>query len=172
MESAEVDRIDICIWNKCWGGGLVRKSITLLGGLPGAGKSTMLLQMCDIFADEINDKEILYIASEEDLDAIKMRADRLNINSTGKIRMLGAMSGIANVSSVLYNRTPGAVILDSLQGLFGNDFENCKDALDKLKKFSSVLNAPVLVVSQVTKDGDYAGQMTFQHAVDTLLFLI
>jgi predicted ATP-dependent serine protease len=59
-----------------------------------------------------------------------------------------------------------------MQGLFGNDAHECEGALDTLKKFSSVLNAPVIIVSQVTKDGDYAGQMSYQHHVDCLMFLM
>ena len=169
--SAEHDKINIKEWNYCWGGGLVRKSTTLLGGMPGAGKSTMLLQMCELFVKEIPTRETLYIAAEEDLDAIKMRADRLGIQGMGRMRMLPAIGGVANVSSILHTRKPGAVILDSLQGLFGDDAKDCEDALDVLKKFSSLLDSPVIIVSQVTKEGDYAGQMAFQHHVDTLMFL-
>lgn len=170
--SAEFDRIDIGPWNYVWGGGLVRKSTTLLGGMPGAGKSTMLIQMCELLTAQIPDKEVIYIASEEDLEPIKARAERLNLQNMGRIRMLETKTGITNVGDVLHARKPGAAILDSMQGLFGNDANDCNDALDVLKKFSSVLNAPVIIVSQVTKDGDYAGQMSFQHHVDCLMFLM
>ena len=170
VRSAENDRIDIGPFNYVWGGGLVRTSTTLLGGMPGAGKSTMLLQMCDILAEEI-EGESMYLASEEDLPAIKLRADRLGISQGHRIRMIPAMSGIGNIGALLEKYQPKAVILDSLQGLFGKDVDDCNNALDVLKKFAVVLNAPVIIVSQVTKDGDYAGQMSYQHHVDALMFL-
>lgn len=172
VKSAEHDRLDVGVWNYCWGGGIVRTSTTLLGGLPGAGKSTMLLQMADEFAKSMrDDQETLYIASEEDLPSIRARADRLGINQQHKIRMVPAMSGVANIGKILNHRKPGATIIDSIQGLFGKDDNDIIEALGVLKKISVSLNQPTIVISHVTKDGDYSGQMTFQHAVDVLMFL-
>ena len=170
VKSAKEDRLSVGPFNRCWGGGIVKTSTTLLGGMPGAGKSTMLLQMCDLFA-KVVEGEVLYIASEEDLPAIKMRAERLQLERDDKVRMLPAMSGVANVGAILQSREPKAVIVDSLQGLFGKDADDCTQALDTLKKFAVLLQGPVIIVSQVTKDGDYAGQMSFQHHVDCLMFL-
>lgn len=174
VKSAGDNRIKTGDWDYCWGGGLVRTSVTLLGGLPGAGKSTMLLQLlASVHAhlkESINpDRESMYIATEEALPEIKLRADRLGINAP--IRMIPAMSGVANLGAILETRKPVCIILDSLQGMIGVDERMGVELLTTIKKFSVTLEAPSIVISHVNKQGDYAGLMTYQHAVDCLLTL-
>lgn len=163
--------MDIGPFNHCWGGGLTVGSVTMLGGLPGAGKSTLVLQMADLIA-MITPKErpVIYIAGEEQLESIKERADRLLIQLQDRIGMIAAMGGV-EVGPILVKYKPAAVILDSLQGMFGEDAGMCIEVLRVLKKNAMILKAPIIVLSHVTKDGDYAGLMTYQHDVDTLIFL-
>jgi DNA repair protein RadA/Sms len=169
VKSAEDNRIKTGDWDYCWGGGLVRTSVSLVGGLPGAGKSTMLLQLLAAIHQTYPERESMYIATEEALPEIKLRADRLNIRAP--IRMVPAMSGVANIGIILETRKPIAIILDSLQGMIGVDDNAGTELLSTLKKFATTLEAPVIVISHVNKSGDYAGLMTFQHAVDALLTL-
>ncbi len=170
IKSAENDRIKTGDWDFCWGGGVVRTSVTLLGGRPGAGKSTMLLQfLAAIHAHLGNERESMYIATEEALPEIKLRADRLGIDAP--IRLIPAMSGVANLGGILENRKPICIILDSLQGMIGEDEKMGVELLSVIKKFSVTLEAPSIIISHVNKQGDYAGLMTYQHAVDALLTL-
>lgn len=169
VTSAEGDRIKTGLYDECWGGGIVRTSTTLFGGMPGAGKSTILLQLLDaVFA--ITRLEGIYVATEEVLPEIKMRADRLGIKHQAGIRMIPAMGGV-DIASILMRRKPGIIVLDSLQGLVGEDDAAAVELLGNMKKFSALLNAPTIIISHVTKEGDYAGLMTYQHAVDTLLLM-
>jgi len=168
VTSSEQDRIDVKEFNYCWGGGLSRGSVTLFGGLPGAGKSTVLLQILQRVW-EFTQQESMYIATEEALPDIRSRADRLQIKAP--IRMVPAMSGVADVGALLLKRKPIAVVLDSLQGMTGTDEHTAIELLKTLKKFGVTLNAPIIVISHVNKEGDYAGLMTYQHAVDTLFLM-
>ncbi len=168
VKSAEGDRLDVGPWNRIWGGGLVRTSLTLFGGMPGAGKSTVLLQILNVICLNMQ-RESLYIATEEALPEIKMRADRLSINTD--IRLVPAMTGIADPGAILLKRQPCAVVLDSLQGMIGPNEQMGVELLSNLKKYAVTLNAPIIVVSHVNKSDDFAGLMTYQHAVDTLLLM-
>jgi DNA repair protein RadA/Sms len=172
VKSAEHTRINVGPYNHCWGGGLVDTSITLFGGMPGAGKSTMLLQMCGVVVASCK-RKCVYIASEEALEEIKARGDRLGIPTDiqALIRMVPAMGGAPDVGGVIRNQQPGLIILDSLQGFAGTDDAMAVELLGSLKKICSELHAPAIVISHITKEGDYAGLMTLQHAVDTLLTL-
>ena len=169
--SAERDRLITGPWDYCWGGGIVRTSVTMLGGLPGAGKSTLLLQLAMCFCEAEPERECMYIATEEAEEEIKLRADRLEIIHQPRIRIVPAMSGMANVGESLMVHRPGFIILDSLQGMAGEDHATILELLKVLKKVSKTLKAPSIVISHVNKAGDYAGLMTYQHAVDVLLTL-
>lgn len=203
VRSADHDRISTGAWDYCWGGkqicplcqggvvggrckpcdidvdesapwrhGIVQTSCTLLGGYPGAGKSTLLLQLAQGFY-RTTGRESLYIATEEALDEVKARADRLLIDETEQksVRMVPAMGGTADMGEILSRRNPGVIIVDSLQGLVGDNQAACINLLALFKKFSVTLRAPSIVISHFTKEGDYAGVMTLQHAVDSLLTL-
>lgn len=171
VSSAEGARIDVGPYNYCWGGGIVATSVTLLGGWPGAGKSTMLLQLLQSIYDATKRKSI-YIATEEALPEVRARADRLAIRNKESIRMVPAMSGVGDIGSLLIKHKPSAIILDSLQGMTGENDSLGIELLSMMKKYSVELAAPSIVISHVNKDGDYAGLMTYQHAVDTLLKLV
>ncbi len=178
IRSAEEDRIITGIWDSAFGGGIVRESITLLGGLPGAGKSTMLLQMAEIFclaaatraADAVGG-DTIYVAGEEALPPIRARADRLGIRTNRRLRFIPAMGGVTDMGALIMHHQPSAMIIDSIDSLVGQDDAAEIKMLEILKKYSTTLKAPVLVISQVNKDGDYSGLMAKQHAVDVLMTL-
>lgn len=167
--SSDEDRIKTVFLDDNLGGGLVRTDVILLGGTPGAGKSTLLLQVADIFCAE---GECVYVAGEEALKAIKARGVRLGIAPRRRLRLVNAMGGVADIGEVLANHKPAGVIIDSINALVGQDHEAEIKCLEVLKKYAVLLNSPVLVISQVNKDGDYSGLMAKQHAVDCLLTLM
>jgi len=171
VTSAERDRIHTGLGlDKTFGGGIVRTGVTMLGGLPGAGKTTMLLQLAGRLAT-VTGLETLYIAAEQHLPEIRMIADRIESENRARVRMLQAMGGAVNINAVLEKRIFGAMILDSLQGLANDDHEVSMDMLVALKDYAVAKQAPAIVICQVTKGEELAGLMKFQHKVDTLMML-
>jgi DNA repair protein RadA/Sms len=174
VKSAELDRLNAGIFNYVWSGfptvGVVRTSCTLVGGQRGAGKSTMLVQLAALFASQTG-RETGFIAAEQALEEVKLYADRLKIGNLNKIRMVPAMTGTVSIGAVLQKYNFGAVILDSLQGLVGDDENACVTVCNICKEHAMRLKAPVMIVSHINKEGDYAGFEKIQHAVDTLLML-
>ncbi len=172
VEAAENDRIDAGMFNYVFSGfedkGIVRTSCTLLGGLRGGGKTTGLIQLASLIAKHTKE-ESLFITAEMAMEEIKLFADRLKIKNTNRIRMVPAMTGGVEIGSVLYNRKFGVCIIDSLQGLVGND-DDASIAVCKIcKEHAMKLKAPFIIISHVNKEGDYAGLEKLQHEVDTLL---
>lgn len=174
VKSAEIDRLDTGIFNFVWSGfhdkGIVRTSCTLLGGRRGGGKTSMLLPLLSRFAEQTK-KEVGFIAAEQAPEEVKLYADRLQIEGMDRIRIIPAMTGGVSVGDVLHRYDFGAVVLDSLQGLVGDDDEACVTVCGICKEHAMRLKAPMVIVSHVNKEGDYAGFEKIQHAVDTLLML-
>ena len=170
VKSAEESRITTGLLDDNLGGGLVDHAVVLLGGLPGAGKSTLLLQLAGLFCRSARD--CMYIAAEEGLEAIKARGDRLGIRTNKRLRFIPALGGIADIGALLLHYKPGAIILDSLDGLMGHDTAQEIKCLEVMTKYAVGLKAPALVVSQVNKDADFSGLMAKQHAVDCLLTMM
>lgn len=173
IEQKLVERLHTGPWDNVYGGGLVRTSVYLLGGQPGAGKSTFLLQLCDRLVDE--NTSAVYIATEESPEEIKARADRLGLKLQQNILMISALDdtddSISTLDGVLESVTPAVLIVDSLQGLTSGDYSASLETLKKIKSRCVKHRCPGIVISHITKGGDYAGFMTFQHAVDCLLTL-
>jgi DNA repair protein RadA/Sms len=168
--------------NEIFGGGIVRTSITILGGVPGAGKSTLSLQLCSAIVDYIitigqqaNEKLeplVLYISAEEEPGQLRSRADRLKIGNPQFIHVADAIRDRVDVGELVLELKPDFVILDSLQGLVGIGPAHDEDALalcKTLKKHAVEFNAPAIIIDHVNKDEEFAGRMTLQHAVDTLV---
>lgn len=170
VKSAEENRIKTSFIDDNVGGGLVDHAVILIGGLPGAGKSTILMQLAGIFCGLR--RGTMYIAAEEGLEAIKARGDRLGIKTRGLLRFIPALGGIADIGALLLHYKPGAIILDSLDGLVGHDTAQEIKCLEVLTKYAVGLKAPVFVVSQVNKEADFSGLMAKQHAVDCLLTMM
>lgn len=160
-------RIDLGMFNKIFGGGLTRGSVNLLGGAPGAGKSTMSLQLATIIAKN-ESSEVLYIAAEEASVDVKARAVRIGADLP-RIRVL-PMGALSDLGTVFLRRSPCAVILDSLPA-FVSDPEEAVTLCHILKSFAVKLDAPMLVVDHITKSDDFAGTMKLQHAVDATFTL-
>jgi DNA repair protein RadA/Sms len=167
----EVERVETGVVDLCFGGGIVRSSIALLGGDPGSGKTTLCLQLSDLFAGKFG-KETLYIANEQDATEIKTTGGRLNLKHMGLIRIVKAMGGVqADIGMYLLHYKPCLIVLDSVTKWSGEDLAMAVTICQRLKDYTVKLNAPTIVINQVTKGGEHAGLNKMQHAVDaTMLF--
>lgn len=166
-----VERIQTGIVDHCFGGGIARTSVALLGGDPGAGKTTLCLQLSDVFASKFG-KEVLYIANEQHAPELKETAERLRLKCPNKIRIVKAMGGVSHdIGSLLLHYSPCLTILDSVTKWSGEDMNEAVIICQRLKDYTVRLNAPTIVINQVTKSGDHSGLNKMQHAVDsTMLF--
>jgi len=165
VKATDVDRIQTGPWDLALGGGIVEDSVILIGGEPGAGKSTLALHMCDAIAVK---RRILYIATEEGPGAIKGRADRLGVRNQPKIRMLFP-DNISDVENEIKEYRPAAIILDSLPGLVGYDEKEGIKVCEMLKRYGIEMNAPSVIIDHINKEGDLAGMMRLQHVVDVVM---
>jgi DNA repair protein RadA/Sms len=170
---AVVERIHTGLVDVCFGGGVARTSVNLIGGDPGAGKTTLCLQLCDFLSGKYN-KESLYIANEQDAAELKTTAERLNLKNKHRIRIVKAMGGVSHdIGTLLLHYSPCATVLDSVTKWSGEDMNLAVIICQRLKDYTVRLNAPTFVVNQVNKGGEHAGLNKLQHAVDsTMLFEI
>ena len=155
--------------NRVLGGGLVPGSLTLLGGEPGVGKSTLLLQI----AINLNLKT-LYVSGEESQKQIKLRATRMNL-SNEKSYVLSETK-IKNVFNEINDLNPELVIIDSIQTLQSDIIDSTAGSVSQIKQTTSELiefakesGIPVILVGHITKDGQIAGPKILEHMVDTVL---
>jgi DNA repair protein RadA/Sms len=162
IEPSDVQRIDSGICNEVWGGGIVPDSVTLLGGSPGAGKSTLCLQLGSNLGD------VLYIASEENPGQIKARANRIGITNQEYIRIMPVKEDGA-IRAAIERYQPDAVIVDSLSGLYGDKFEPAREFIKLLKEYAEKARSPIILIDHVTKDLEFAGRMALQHLVDATI---
>lgn len=169
IQTEDLKRYKTGLLDDCLGGGIVVSMIALIAGTPGAGKSTLLLQVAEALCAY---GLVIYIATEEDIKIIKMRGVRLKIKPRGKLMLIAAMGGVADIGALLMQHKPCAIILDSLDSLVGHDHEAEIKALEIIKKYAVSLQAVAIVISQVNKDADFTGLMGKQHAVDALLTLM
>jgi DNA repair protein RadA/Sms len=167
----EVERIHTGIVDHCFGGGIARTSVALLGGDPGAGKTTLCLQLSDVFAGFYH-REVLYIANEQHAPELKETAKRLTLKNPNLIRIVKAMGGVNHdIGTLLLHYSPCLTILDSVTKWSGEDMNEAVIICQRLKDYTVRLNAPTIVINQVTKSGDHSGLNKMQHAVDsTMLF--
>jgi predicted ATP-dependent serine protease len=164
-----VDRcLDVQGWEKSGKSGVVVSDVVLLGGGPGAGKSTLCLGIAECICAV---GTCLYVAAEEDLMAIKVRGRRLKIKTRNRLQFLPAMGGGVDLLATIYELRPAGVIIDSIDGLTGRDPEAEMALLDILKKACVLLQMPAIVISQVTKELDFSGFQAKKHHVDVLLTL-
>lgn len=166
VKSAEESRVKTGPWDPCFGGGIVRGSCTLIGGAPGAGKTTVSLQIADCIAG-IEKREVIYIASEMQSPAVRSYSDRMKLKNTKLIRIF-PMGNSADLGDVLTHRKPCAIVLDSLAGSAEN-IEAEVEMAEALKEYAVMLNAPAILINHVNKQDDFAGLMKLQHAVDTTI---
>ena len=161
---SEVDRV--------LGGGIVRGSLILVGGSPGIGKSTLLLQICNLAKTDGN---ILYISGEESLKQIKLRANRLEVNNPSL--RLAAGTDFPSIKELIIKEHPSFVIIDSIQTMYEPAFSSSPGSVTQVREITSGLMAiaksldiSIFIVGHVTKDGSIAGPRVMEHMVDTVLY--
>jgi DNA repair protein RadA/Sms len=168
---AEIERYKTGMLDAVFGGGLARTSVSLVAGPPGAGKTTLFLQLADAIID-ITNREAMFIANEQGPEEIKETARRIKIKNMDRIRVVKAMGGLkSDLGALILRYQPGLMILDSLTKLTGDDPNLGLMVCERLKSYTVELKAPSLIVNQINKDGDHAGIMKLQHAVDATFFL-
>lgn len=155
--------------NRVLGGGIVPGSVILLGGEPGIGKSTLLLQS----ALRMN-KQVLYVSGEESLNQIKMRADRIGI--TNEDCLLLNETNVENIISRMKEVNPSFVIIDSIQTMHSKYLDSTPGTISQIRESSALLiqhakqnEIPVILVGHITKEGQLAGPKHLEHMVDTVL---
>jgi len=153
------------------GGGIVSGSVNLVGGDPGIGKSTLLLQMCRRIKDDI---KILYCSAEESVDQIKMRADRLSDGNSNIF--LTTKTSIDMIIDDLKEIKPNLVIIDSIQTIYSEELDSAcgsvsqiRECTLKITRFAKENNITVFIVGHVTKDGNLAGPKVLEHMVDCVV---
>ncbi|MCX7841780.1 MAG: DNA repair protein RadA [Clostridia bacterium] len=154
------------------GGGVVKGSLILVGGDPGIGKSTLLLQVCDKINTDLN---ILYVSGEESVKQIKLRADRLGINNP-KLHMISE-TNFGLIERLIESERPGFVIIDSIQTVFCDELSSAPGSVSQVREVTSGLmriaksmGIAMVIVGHVTKEGAIAGPRVLEHMVDTVLY--
>lgn len=160
-------------FDRVLGGGFVPGSVVLLGGQPGIGKSTILLQVAAALAAKR--KKVLYVSGEESEEQIRLRADRLGIQ--GDHILLLSEQSLDGVLAALEAEKPDLLIVDSIQTIYHSEFESAPGSVTQVRECTSVLttiakqrNLPVILVGHVTKEGFLAGPKVLEHIVDASLF--
>ncbi len=158
--------------NRVLGGGLVKGSIVLLGGEPGIGKSTLLLQICEYLGKNYS---ILYISGEESMRQIKLRADRLNV-TTQNLKLLSSTDAEASADTISSTK-PDIVIIDSIQTMSIQSLNSSPGSITQVRECTNLFmrtakseEIPIFIVGHVNKDGAIAGPKVMEHIVDTVLF--
>lgn len=155
------------------GGGIVPGSLTLVGGDPGIGKSTLLLQVCRHMAAD--GCKVLYISGEESLRQIKIRANRLG-EFSDKLQLL-CETNLEIVEDTIRSVMPDITIIDSIQTMYREEISSAPGSVSQVRESTSVLlqlakglNVSVFIVGHVTKEGTVAGPRVLEHMVDTVLY--
>ncbi len=158
--------------NRVLGGGLTRGSLTLIGGAPGIGKSTLLLQMAEGLAKEKH--RVLYISGEESIQQTLQRAQRLNVKS-GLIE-LASFSDVHRIIELTQKIKPDVLIVDSIQTIFLPEINSAPGSVSQVRESAGHLmslakneNYSIILVGHVTKEGNLAGPKVLEHMVDTVL---
>ncbi len=159
--------------NRVLGGGLVNGSLVLLGGEPGIGKSTLILELCDKIT---GNGKVLYVSGEESAEQIKIRADRLNIKNNN-IFFLGE-TDIDVIEQVILEMKPKLVIIDSIQTMYSDEITSAAGSVSQVREITARImrvckghQISTIIIGHVTKDGNIAGPRVLEHMVDTVLYL-
>lgn len=159
-------------FDRVLGGGIVPGSLVLVGGDPGIGKSTLLLQVCQKLAQE---RSVLYISGEESLSQIKLRANRMG-EFQENLKLL-CETNLDTIRNVIENRKPELVIIDSIQTMYSEDVSSAPGSVSQVRESTHVfmqlakgLGITIFIVGHVTKEGTVAGPRVLEHMVDTVLY--
>jgi len=159
------------------GGGLVPGSLILVGGDPGIGKSTLLLQVCQRLTSEVKGEahDVLYISGEESLRQIKIRADRVG-QFTESLKLL-CETNLAIIEDIIRKSKPDVVVIDSIQTMFCDDISSAPGSVSQVRESTALLlqlakglGITIFIVGHVTKEGTVAGPRVLEHMVDTVLY--
>jgi len=163
---AELDRV--------LGGGLVPGSLVLIGGDPGIGKSTLVLQTASVLGDAIG--SVLYVSAEESAQQIKLRADRLGVR--GDQLWVLSETDLTAVLAAADEHSPGLLVIDSIQTVAVDEISSAAGSVSQVRECTARLmewakprNTPVMIVGHVTKEGTIAGPRVLEHMVDAVLYL-
>ena len=155
------------------GGGIVKGSLILIGGDPGIGKSTILLQTCRNLAAQ--GRKILYISGEESLQQIRMRAER--IGEVSDSLYLLTETNLGNIREILNEERPDICVIDSIQTMYNEEISSAPGSVSQVRETTGVLmmiakslGISIFIVGHVTKDGAVAGPRVLEHMVDTVLY--
>lgn len=159
-------------FNRVLGGGLVKGSLVLIGGDPGIGKSTILLQACKFLAEN---KKVLYVSGEESASQIKLRASRLDV--TGRNLFVLCETDAEYITEIIMKDKPDVVIIDSIQTMNITDVQSSTGSVTQVRECTNLfmrtaksLSIPIFIVGHVNKDGNIAGPKVLEHIVDTVLY--
>jgi DNA repair protein RadA/Sms len=165
--------VPIAELNRVLGGGIVPGSLVLIGGDPGIGKSTLLLQLCTQLASSVR---VLYVTGEESAEQVKLRADRLG--AVPDDLYLLAEVNIETILSVMQEISPALVVIDSIQTMQVTEIESAAGSVSQVRESTVRLmhaakttQVPVVIVGHVTKEGAIAGPRVLEHIVDTVLYM-
>lgn len=166
--------VPVAEFNRVMGGGIVPGSITLIGGDPGIGKSTLLLQVSATLANETG--RVLYVSGEESARQIKMRADRLGLDADELFLL--TETNLNTIMSHIQDVNPMILIIDSIQTVYAEELDSSPGLVSQVRECASRLQAlakssgiSVFLVGHVTKEGSIAGPKVLEHIVDTVLYL-
>lgn len=166
--------VDYEEFNRVLGGGIVPGSLILIGGEPGIGKSTLLAQVSSALVRTIG--TVLYISGEESVQQIKLRADRLGIDTPGLYLL--AETSLDDAMAAMERLQPRAVVIDSIQTMALDALESAAGSVSqvrecavRLQRWAKARHVPVFLVGHVTKEGAIAGPRVLEHIVDCVLYL-
>ena len=155
------------------GGGLVNGSLILLGGEPGIGKSTLILQICNKIK---TDGKVLYVSGEESGEQIKLRADRLGVKNNNLLFL--SETNIENIEENILSINPKLVIIDSIQTMYSDEITSAAGSVSQVREITAKImrtckenGVTTILIGHVTKDGNIAGPRVLEHMVDTVLYL-
>lgn len=164
---------NISEFDRILGGGFVQGSLVLLAGDPGIGKSTITLQTCGELCK--NNKKVLYISAEESANQLKLRADRLQINSDNLY--IYPQTNMENIKTQIEKIMPDFVVVDSIQAIYSNNVASTAGSVSQIRECCNMLmhiakskNITTIVIGHVTKDGNIAGPKVLEHMVDTVIY--
>ena len=167
-KSTGIDELD-----RVLGGGIVAGSLVLIGGAPGIGKSTIVIQMADKLSQ--NDAKVLYVSGEESERQIKMRGERLGLNAENLFLL--PETNLQSILVEIEKLRPDVIIVDSIQTVFSEKIESApgsvsqvRDVAGQLMIFAKQTATPIFITGHVTKEGSIAGPKTLEHIVDTVLY--
>ena len=175
IESQDDTRVSsgVTEFDRVLGGGIVPGTLVLLGGDPGIGKSTLLLQVADKLS--ANGANVLYVSGEESERQIKLRGERLRIAAPNLLLL--PETNLENILREIERVKPSAVIIDSIQTTFSSEIESAPGSISQIREVAAQLlllaktrGVPIFLIGHVTKEGSIAGPRALEHIVDTVLY--